>query len=144
MNRSDATPSARDQALLILMHEHGDSILRTCFLLCGSERKAHRYARQVFIRASLLSAPQLWESAADSLPQLLHLSFAVCPCRICLRAFLPSPEPINRMLRLPPSQRRIAILCLHHDMSLAQASALCGIRQKRAAHLLILAKRHLK
>lgn len=103
------------------MQDDADSILRSCYLLCGDLRLAHRYAQSVFISA--------YETEPEcSSPHLLLLEhmLRICPCRIILRAQHVDPT-VARLMRLSPPVRKAAILCLYHGLDEKNAASLLNI-----------------
>lgn len=135
MNRSTSFEGPEDRWLLRLMQRHGDAVLRTCCLLCGDLPQARWAAHAVFLAASAQPAAFMGLTERETLCRLLALTMRHCPCP-ALGRLLRRSVAFSQLLFLPPLRRRIAVLCLYHDLSPAEAAAALDIDSQRAVRLL--------
>lgn len=133
----------RRAALCRMMETYGDAVLRTCYLLCGELRIARPAAQRVFLRAAV--CPEAWTglSAGCALPGLLRICVRECPCRLFLLRPPQAAGPVSALLRLPPGERRAAVLCLYHGLSPADAARVLHTGERTVVRRLARARRRL-
>lgn len=105
--------SANEARLMRWMRRYGDALLRTCYLLCGDKRAAREATAAAFRDAFTHPSSR---QIHGPLPALLRLALARCPCRDRF-------ESCGLALgRLPPPERKAALLCLYHGLSPEEAA----------------------
>ena len=111
-----------DEAMMRWMRREGDALLRTCYLLCGDVSVARGIAKQAFASAwsELALLPACDERTAVLV--LLRKAMRLCPCRgaslfPCARRGI-----VPRLQALPSGLRRVALLCLYHDLTPSEAA----------------------
>lgn len=110
----DLSPTSADELLLMSwMREYGDALLRTCYLLCGDMRASRHAVEAAFADAF---AEIGGRQGSSPLPLLLRLALARCPCRGRVEAFGLS------LGKLPPPERKAALLCLYHGLTVEEAA----------------------
>lgn len=118
------------------MQEYGDSVLRTCYLLCGDLFRARVAAQKVFITA-YNNIDSICASKDHSVyAALLCITMRQCPCPLLPHRYLMQTFPVSRMLSLSPSVRRVAVLCVYHSFSVCEAAWILGISEKHVRHRL--------
>lgn len=111
----DLSPTSADEALLMSwMREYGDALLRTCYLLCGDLRASREAVTASF--AAAYADMRFSHGGPSPLACLLRLAFDRCPCRGGVAA---RGVPLAK---LPPSERKAALLCLYHGLTTEEAA----------------------
>ncbi len=126
----DWIPSGADETRLMgLMRDYGDTLLRTCYMLCGDIRTAREAVKAAFAEAhrGMLTGER------SDLSRLLRLALSRCPCRRLVRRGIP-------LAQLPPPERKAALLCLYHGLSIDEAAWVLGITPDEMGALLERAK----
>lgn len=136
MQTNSQPADAREALLIAMMEQYGDEILRTCYLLCGDLPTARRKAQQVFLAAHAGHCAPPAPGTGDMFSSLLSLAIQICPCRFHPCRLLLRRHPVSRFLSLPPSMRRVALLCLYHGLSAQEAAQLLQIPTQKAERIL--------
>lgn len=103
--------SADEARLMDWMRDYGDALLRTCYMLCGDMRMAREAVRAAFAEAHR----GMPSGGQSDLCRLLHLALSRCPCRRLPGRGIP-------LAQLPPPERKAALLCLYHGLSIDEAA----------------------
>ncbi len=123
-------PSSADEARLLgLMRDYGDALLRTCYMLCGDMRTARKAVKAAFAEA-YRGMPA---GGQNALCCLLRLALSCCPCRRFVGRSVP-------LAHLPPPERRAALLCLYHGLSIDEAAWVLRLSPDAVSALLERAK----
>jgi len=122
----DWIPAGANEARLMgLMRDYGDALLRTCYVLCGDTRAAREAVKACFAEA-YRGMPA---GGSGDLCRLLRLALSRCPCRRLPGRGIP-------LAHLPPWERKAALLCLYHNLSIDEAAWVLGITPDEMGALL--------
>ena len=129
----------RQRQITRWMRNYGDTILRTCYLLCGDLHEAHTIVQTVFFRAY---TDQSGVGVHRTLVRLLRLTVLLCPCRTA--RFAPTRDIACQVLRLPPQPRRAYLLCVYNDLTESEAAWVLNMTITAVRELLTTAWRSMR
>lgn len=129
--------------LIQWMNQYGDDILKTSYLLCGDLIEARQISRKVFIYAFGHMDEYFSKNTLPAFCFLLSISMRICPCHLRPERILWHRNTVSCILSLPPLERRVAILCLYHNLNTFWASQILCIPENRISHILSSAREHI-